>query len=47
MSTRDIWPTVLKVFGPSGQLFKDLDMSQGAGLVAQREEIERVDGGQK
>lgn len=44
--TKDIWPTVLKVSGPSGQRFKDLDMSQEAVLIAGRErERERVDGG--
>lgn len=35
--TKDIWPTVLKVSGPSGQRFKDLDMSQEAVLIAGRE----------
>ena len=34
---RDIWPIVLRVFGPSSQGFKDLDMDQEAVFVVQRE----------
>ena len=45
---RDIWPTMLKVSGPSGQGFKDLDISQEAMSLAEKEtQRERVDGGPK
>ena len=36
---RDIWPVVLRVFAPSGQGFKDLDVSQEAAFVVQREKV--------
>lgn len=34
---RDIWPVMLRGFAPSGQGFKELDVSQEAAFIVQRE----------